>query len=129
MREDDDRLRPLIVPPGRGPEAFARIHEAMARVELSDGLSFDRLVIEAEPRAPRDATVIAVVASVTPEAALALGRLKRQGFAVAVVLLAFDEIERVDGAGPLIAQGLDVRCVSDRDELHNFCELQFVAPL
>ena len=61
MREDDDRLRPLIVPPGRGPESFARIREILARVELSDGLTFDRLLIEAEPRLPRDATVVAVL--------------------------------------------------------------------
>jgi len=129
MREDDDRLRPLIVPPGRGPETFAQIHQVMARVELSDGLTFDRLLIEAEPRLPRDATIVAILAQVTPEAAVALGRLKRQGFAVSVVLLAFDEIERIDGAGLLIAQGLAVRAVSDENELHGFCELQFVTPL
>ncbi|SIO64827.1 conserved repeat domain-containing protein [Singulisphaera sp. GP187] len=129
MREDDDRLRPLIVPVGRGPETFARIREVMARVELSDALSFDRLVIEVESRMPRDATVVAILAQVTPETAEALGRLKRQGFAVSVVLLAFDEIERIDGAGPLIAQGLAVRAVSDENELHGFCELQFVTPL
>ena len=101
----------------------------MARVELSDALTFDRLVIEAESRMPRDATVVAILAHVTPETAVALGRLKRQGFAVSVVLLAFDEIERIDGAGPLIAQGLAVRAVSDENELHGFCELQFVTPL
>ncbi len=67
MREDDDRLRPLIVPNGRGPEVFTRIRETLARVELSDGLTFDRLLIEAEPRLPRDATVIAVLAEVTPD--------------------------------------------------------------
>ncbi|MHC5544520.1 DUF58 domain-containing protein, partial [Singulisphaera rosea] len=66
---------------------------------------------------------------VTPEAAISLGRLKRQGFAVSVVLLAFDEIERIDGAGPLIAQGLAVRALSDEEDLYRFCELQFVAPL
>ena len=129
MREDDDRLRPLIVPPGRGPEVFARIRALMARVELSDGLSFDRLVIEAESRLPRDATVVAVLAHVSAETAVTLGRLKRQGYAVSVVLLAFDEIERIDGAGLLIAQGLAVRALSDENELHGFCELQFVAPL
>ncbi len=67
MLEKDDRLRPLIVPPGRGPEGFTRIHEVMARVELSDGLTFDRLLIEAEPRMPRDATVVAVLGVVTPD--------------------------------------------------------------
>jgi uncharacterized repeat protein (TIGR01451 family) len=129
MREDDDRLRPLIVPPGRGPEIFARIRETMARVELSDGLTFDRLLIEAEPRLPRDATVIAVLADVTHETALSLGRLKRQGFAVSAVLLAFDEVERIDSAGPLIAEGIPVRALSDEEELYRFCELQLVTPL
>jgi uncharacterized repeat protein (TIGR01451 family) len=129
MREDDDRLRPLIVAHGRGPEAFARIRETLARVELSDGLTFDRLLIEAEPRLPRDATIVAVLANVTPEMAVSLGRLKRQGFAVSTVLLAFDEIERIDSAGPLIAEGLPVRALSDEEELYRFCELQLVTPL
>ena len=72
---------------------------------------FDQLLIEAEPRLARDATVIAVLATVTPEMAVALGHLKRQGFAVSVILLAFDEVERIDSAGPLLAQGLQVRSV------------------
>ncbi len=129
MREDDDRLRPLIVAHGRGPEAFSRIRETLARVELSDGLTFDRLLIEAEPRLPRDATVIAILATVTPEMAVSLGRLKRQGYAVSTVLLAFDEVERIDSAGPLIAEGLPVRALSDEEELYRFCELQLVTPL
>jgi len=129
MREDDDRLRPLIVPHGRGPAAFARIRETLARVELSDGLTFGRLLIEAEPRLPRDATVVAVLAEVTPETAVSLGRLGRRGFAVNAVLLAFNEIERIDSAGPLIAEGIPVRAPSDEEELYRFCELQLVTPL
>ena len=81
----------------------------MARVELTDGLTFDRLLIEAEARLPRDATVVAVLGVVTPAMAVALGHLKRQGFAVSVVLMAFDEIDRIDSAGPLLAEGLAVR--------------------
>ena len=38
-RERDDRLRPLIVPAGRGAESFTRIREVLARVELTDGLT------------------------------------------------------------------------------------------
>ena len=128
-RERDDRLRPIIVPPGRGAESFSSIREVLARVELTDGLTFDRLLIEAEPRLPRDATVVAILGNVTPEMALSLGHLKRQGFAVNVVLLAFDEVERIDNAGPLLAQGLPVRSLSDEDELYGFCELQLVTPL
>ena len=129
MLEKDDRLRPLIVPAGRGPEGFTRIHEVMARVELSDGLTFDRLLIEAESRLPRDATVVAVLGVVSPAMALALGHLKRQGFAVSVVLMALDEIDRIDSAGPLLAEGLAVRALSDEQELYSFCELQLVTPL
>jgi uncharacterized repeat protein (TIGR01451 family) len=128
-RERDDRLRPVIVAPGRGAEVFTRIREVLARVELTDGLTFDQLLIEAQPRLPRDATVVAVLANVTAEMAVALGHLKRQGFAVSVVLLAFDEVERIDSAGPLLAQGLPVRSVSDENELYGFCELQLVTPL
>jgi uncharacterized protein (DUF58 family) len=128
-RERDDRLRPLIVPAGRGAEVFTRIREVLARVELTDGLRFDQLLIEAEPRLPRDATVVAVLATVTAEMAVALGHLKRQGFAVSVVLIAFDELERIDSAGPLLAQGLSVRSVSDENDLYGFCELQLVTPL
>jgi uncharacterized repeat protein (TIGR01451 family) len=128
-RERDDRLRPLIVPSGRGADNFSRIREVLARVELTNGLPFEQLLIEAEPRLPRDATVIAVLANVTPEMALALGHFRRQGFAVSVILLAFDEVERIDSAGPLLAQGLQVRSVSDEKELYGFCELQLVTPL
>jgi uncharacterized repeat protein (TIGR01451 family) len=129
MRERDDRLRPLIVPNSRGPESFSRIREVLARVELTDGLTFDQLLFEAEPRLARDATVVAIVARVTPAMALALGHLKRQGFAVSVIMVAFDELERIDFSGPLLAEGLPVKCVSDENELSRFCELQLVTTL
>jgi hypothetical protein len=129
MRERDDRLRPLIVPNARGPETFSRLREVLARVELTDGLTFEQLLFEAEPRLARDATVVAIVAKVTPGMALALGHLKRQGFAVSVVLIAFDELERIDFSAPLIGENLPVKCVSDENELSRFCELQLVTAL
>ncbi len=48
---------------------------------------------------------------------------------MSVVLLAFDEIERIDSAGPLLAEGLPVRALSDENELYGFCELQLVTPI
>ncbi len=129
MRARDDRLRPLIVPLARGPESFSRVRGVLARVELTDGLTFDQLLLEAEPRLARDATIVAVLARVTPAMALALGHLKRQGFAVSIVLVAFDELERIDCASPLLAEGLSVRSLSDEKELSSFCELQLVTSL
>src|SRR5690606_27767342 len=67
MEERSDRLRPLVVETRRGPEQLQRILETLARVELTDGLRFHQLIEETRDRLPPDATVIAVLADVTPE--------------------------------------------------------------
>src|SRR5436305_5234414 len=85
--EASDRLRPIVVETRRGIEQFQLIREALARLEVTDGLSFARLVIEVTPRLPRDATVIAILPAVSIETATALGSLRRQGFAVSALLI------------------------------------------
>ena len=64
MRDHSDRLRPVIVETRRGPEQLVRILEALARLELTEGLTFPQLVIEATSRLPRDATVVAILPTV-----------------------------------------------------------------
>ena len=61
MLEQSDRLQPVVVETRRGPEQLLRILETLARVELTDGLSFAQLVTETAGRIPRDATVVAIV--------------------------------------------------------------------
>src|SRR6185437_13283705 len=85
MVEHSERLRPVTVPTRHGPDQLWRILETLARVELTDGLSFAQLVVETTSRLPRDATVVAVLAAVSPETALALGSLRRRGHAVVAV--------------------------------------------
>ena len=65
---------------------------------------------------PRDATVLAVLPAVSVESALALGTLRRQGYAVSVVLVALPEGEVETAYGRLAAEGIrDVRpLVSER---------------
>ena len=46
MEGRNDRLRPVVVETRRGPEQLMRILEALARVELTDGLSFSQLAVE-----------------------------------------------------------------------------------
>ncbi|HWB11179.1 MAG TPA: DUF58 domain-containing protein [Pirellulales bacterium] len=121
MVDKSDRLRPVIVPTRRGPEQLWRILETLARVELTDGLSFDQLVTETVSRLPRDATVIAVMSKVTPEAALALGSLRRRGYAVVGVLIIFEQFEYEEHAGRLLAQGVDARRVTDEASLSALC--------
>ena len=52
MRERSERLQPIVVETRRGPEQLLRILEALARVELTDGLSFTQLIAETACRLP-----------------------------------------------------------------------------
>jgi uncharacterized protein (DUF58 family) len=123
LLEQTNRLRPVVVDTRRGFDQFERIREALARLELTDGRPFAAMAIEVAPRLPRDATVIAILPRVPIESALALGLLRRQGFAVSAVLvgLADDGSEdRAVAAGRLMAEGIrDVRFVNTEAELMN----------
>jgi uncharacterized protein (DUF58 family) len=124
MREESDRLQPLVVETRRGPEQIQRILETLARVELTDGMTLTQLIGETTSRLPRDATVIAVLAEVTTQAALALGNLKRRGLAVTAILIMFDESALEKASGRLLAEGVDVRHVRDEATLAVVCQRQ-----
>lgn len=119
-----DRLRPIIVPTRRGIEQFERIRETLARVELTDGLSFAELIVESASRLPRDATVIAVLGTVPDETALALADLRRRGYAVTAVLIALSEDDHESACRRLIAAGVEVRHVPNEESLTNVCQRQ-----
>ena len=125
MAERSDRLQPLIIETRRGVQQFQRIRELLARLELTDGLTAADLITETASRLPRDATVVALLADVPVEAALALGNLRRQGLAVSVVLIALDE-ERLEKAyGRLLAEGImDVRPLRDEAGIPELCRQQ-----
>jgi uncharacterized repeat protein (TIGR01451 family) len=129
MSERSERLRPQVVPTSRGVESFQRIRETLARVEWTDGLTFAQLVLEVAPRLPRDATVIAVLPSVPTETALALGNLRRRGFAVAVVLILIDDQDLEQAYGRLLAEGIrDVRHLKSEAGLPTLCQQQVRQP-
>jgi uncharacterized repeat protein (TIGR01451 family) len=125
VRERSDRLQPLIVETRRGVEQFQRMREILARVELTDGLTFPQLLQETISRLPRDATVLAVLPDVPVETALALGNLRRRGFAVTAVLVLMDQLPLEKGYGRLVAEGItDVRHLRDEAELPTLCQQQ-----
>jgi uncharacterized repeat protein (TIGR01451 family) len=126
MRDTSDRLQPVIVPTRRGPEQLWRLREALARVELTDGLTFAQLVTETAGRLPRDATVVAILPAAPPETAVALGGLHRQGFAVAAVLIGLDAHRLQEAYARLRAENLDVRHAKDEQELTALCEYQLL---
>jgi uncharacterized protein (DUF58 family) len=121
LREENDRLRPVVVDTRRGFDQFQKIREALARLELSDGFGFARLALEMAPRIPRDATVIAVLPQVPVESAVALGTLRRQGFAVTAILIGLDETQKLEAHGRLLAETVrDIRYVNTEEELAHF---------
>jgi uncharacterized repeat protein (TIGR01451 family) len=121
VREKSDRLQPLIVPTRRGPEQLLRILETLARVELTDGLPLPALIEEAASRIPRDATVIAILPPGSVESAIALGNLRRRGFAVTVLLNMYEDWDFALAAAPLLAENIDTRHLKDESSIMEIC--------
>jgi uncharacterized protein (DUF58 family) len=121
MRDQSDRLAPVVVETRRGPEQLMRILETLARVELTDGLSLGQLVDETTGRLPRDATVAVILSTVSTETAVYLGGLRRQGYAVTAIVNTYylDQYEKA--AGPLVAEGIEARHLSDRAAVATVC--------
>ncbi|HEY3967970.1 MAG TPA: DUF58 domain-containing protein [Planctomycetaceae bacterium] len=126
MQGRSERLRPVIVETRRGPEQLVRILEALARAELTDGLRFAQLVIEATSRLPRDATVVALLPNVPPETAIVLGSLRRRGYAVTVILVMFEDENFAECMGRLIAEGVEVRRVENEAAVAGVCSERMV---
>jgi uncharacterized protein (DUF58 family) len=112
---DSTRLRPVVVGTRRGFDQFQQIRETLARLELTDGSTFARMLLEVAPRLPRDATLVAVLPAVSVETAVALGTMRRQGFAISAVLIGLADDgtdDRAVAVGRLAAEGVrDVRLV------------------
>ena len=118
LLEANDRVRPVVVETRRGFDQFQKIREALARLELSDALSFAQLALELAARMPRDATVIAILPRVSVETAVALGTLRRQGFAVTALLIGLNDGEQIDAHGRLLAETVrDIRYINTEEQL------------
>lgn len=121
MLDQSDRLRPVVVETRRGPEQLLRILETLARVELTDGLSFAQLIDETAGRIPRDATVVALLASPSFETIVALGELRRKGFAVTAILNLYDDGQFERAWAQLAAEGIEARHLKSVEALPTLC--------
>ena len=121
MRDVNRRLRPVRVPTARGAETRWNIIKTLARLELTDGMTFPELVVETTPLVPRDATIIAILGAVTERIAIALGNLQRQGFAVSAVVNTFEATDFADQAGLLLAQGVGAHHLADEESIVTIC--------
>ena len=121
MDTESDRLQPLVIETRRGAEQLMRMLEMLARVELTDGLSFAQLISETGSRLPRDASVIAVLSNVTTETAIALGNLRRSGYAVTAIVNVFEVNDFEQNLGLLLAEGIEARHLREKDSITSIC--------
>jgi uncharacterized protein (DUF58 family) len=123
--ENTNRLEPMFVDTRRGVEQLHRVRETLALAELTDGMTFAQMVMEAAPRIPRDATVVAVLPHVPVETAIALGNLKRRGLAITAVLVLLESDGLEAGYGRLIAEGIrDIRHLTSEEALPDLARRQ-----
>lgn len=132
LLEQSNRLRPVVVETRRGFDQFQQIRAALARLELTDGMTYPELLFEVAPRLPKDATVIAVLPRVPVETAIALGMLRRQGYAISAILVGLADDGSDDRAvahGRLLAEGVrDVRYINSEEELMNLGDRSAAGP-
>ena len=125
MNDKSERLEPIVVETRRGADHLHTIRQALARVELTDGMTFAGMLVETVGRLPRDATVIAVLGDVSVETAAALGTLRRAGFALTAILIALDGKPLERAHGRLSAEGVgDVRHLPRLEALPHLCQQQ-----
>ena len=121
MLERSERLEPVLVETRRGADQLLRVLETLARIELTDGLTLPQLISESTGRLQRDATVVALLPAVTPESAITLGNLRRQGFAVSAILNVFDEYDFAQASGPLLAAGIPTHHLKNEETIIAVC--------
>lgn len=134
MRASSDRLRPLQIQTGRNPGLPHDIRTLLARLEPGQGLRFAELIREVQSRLPRDATVLAVLGEADMSTALALGQLRRQGYAVTAIVVVFDEPDCSEWAQPpdwmahLMAERIPFRRLATREDLARLGDYSTAAP-
>lgn len=121
MLDQSDRLRPQVIPTQKSNLQLRHILETLARAEKTDGLTFSQLVRETTSRMPPSASVIALLTAVPPETAIALGNLRRRGYAVTAILNVFDSFEFARLSGLLMAQRVETRQLVDEASVPTIC--------
>ena len=76
---------------------------------------------ESASRMPRDATVIAILPPGSSESAIALGNLRRRGFAVTAILNLHDEWDFALASAPFLTEGVQTQHLKDETSIMEIC--------
>ena len=124
---ENTRLRPVLLKAAKGEDQLGRILAALARLEHTDGLDFAAMIREAAHNISRDTTAVAVLGTVTPEIAVALGDVARRGLLVTAIVVSMEMDSVPDWARPpdwaemLLAQRIDFRVINGEEAIGNLC--------
>jgi uncharacterized protein (DUF58 family) len=122
MHSTSDRLRPIMIPAAKTPEHFSEIHKTLARLERTDGMLLEELLIESEGRIGRDKTVLVILQNVDDSAALALGMLRRRGYSVAAIVNNYENEAFTSAVGKLLANQIAVYRLLDEESIAVICK-------
>ncbi|MDB4423401.1 DUF58 domain-containing protein, partial [Rhodopirellula sp.] len=121
MSSENERLRPVIMTPERGPTHFKQMVRTLARLERSDGLTLAELLVECESQLSADTTLLVILQQCTAESMGAMLDLKRRGRAVAAIINTHDINDYSNIAGPLIAARIPTFHLSSHDTILDVC--------
>jgi hypothetical protein len=106
----------------RSDDQLPRARELLARLELTSGLPIEKLLAVCRDRIPRDTTVLAILPQVSLEAAAALGDMRRQGYAIGVILVMMELGALAQATSRLASERIyDVRHLTGEDRLPELC--------
>ncbi len=121
MRNESHRLRPVLLPPLRGPLQLKEITRTLARLERTDGLTLAQLLVESEAQLSSETTLLVILQQCTAETIAALISLARRGRAVAVIVNTQDINDYSQAAGPLIASRIPTFHLATADSIADVC--------
>ena len=121
MLSESDRLRPVLLPPSRGPSHLTEIIRTLARLERTDGLTLAELLVECESQLSSETTLLVILQQASAETIGALIALARRGRAVAVIVNTHDINDYSLIAGPLIASRIPTFHLSSPDTIADVC--------
>ncbi|MEE2936080.1 MAG: DUF58 domain-containing protein [Planctomycetota bacterium] len=121
MLDESERLRPIILAPARGPNHLREIMRTLARLEITDGLTFSELLVECESQLSAETTLLVILQQAEPETIAALIGLQRRGRAVAVIINTHDINDYSSIAGPLIASKIPTFHLASADTISDVC--------
>jgi uncharacterized protein (DUF58 family) len=121
MLDESERLRPIILAPARGPNHLREIMRTLARLEITDGLTFSELLVECESQISAETTLLVILQQAEPETIAALIGLQRRGRAVAIIINTHDINDYSSIAGPLIASRIPTFHLASADAISDVC--------